>query len=71
MTIFDEEYTGPRFTYGFRNRPPGIGCQPDGFIAGSDRDHPSYRWGTRQWPRPLTEAEVYSYELELVEAVAA
>lgn len=65
--ILDAEYTGERWTYGFRNRPPGLACQPeDGHILDTDRPHHSYRYGTRSWARPLTDKEVYSYELTLV-----
>jgi hypothetical protein len=66
--VFTEDHTGPRYTYGFTNRPPGVGCQPDGAIIGTDADHPNFRWGTRQWPRRLTDHEVYAFELTFIEA---
>ena len=66
-TIFDEDYTGPRWMYGMVNRPPCYGCQPDGRIVGADRpnDHPDPRVHHRtiSYPRPLTADEIYRYEL--------
>jgi hypothetical protein len=65
--IFSDEYTGPRFTYGFRNRPLGIGTAPKGFIIGSDGPAVGRaRHGTIQYPRQLTEKEIYDFELEVM-----
>lgn len=64
--LFDEDYTGPRHTYGMRYRPLQIGAQPKDWIVGSLRDHPDYRHGTIQYPRPLTPDEIKSYELTLL-----
>jgi hypothetical protein len=66
--IFDEDYTGPRWTYAMAHRPPGIGCQPDGRIIGADKpkDERGF-YGTIQYDRELTDQEVYRFELEFVE----
>ena len=64
--VFDEDYTGPRYTYGMIYRPLQIGAQPKGYIIGSLREHPDYRHGTIQYPRQLSEDEIKSYELEEV-----
>ncbi len=66
-TFYDEDYTGPRYTYGFRNRPAGIGCQPNGRIIGSGKQHKDFRHGTFDWPFELNEEQLYSYELTKVE----
>ena len=65
--IFDEDYTGQRYTYGLVYRPLQIGAQPKGYIIGSLRDHREYRHGTIQYPRQLTTDELRSYEMELVQ----
>lgn len=64
--LFDEDYKGPRYTYGLVYRPLQIGAQPKGYIIGSLRDHPDYRHGTIQYPSPLTEDAMESYELEYI-----
>lgn len=67
-TLFNEDYTGPRFTYGFRYRPAGmIGHQPQGWIIGSQKEHKDYAHGTLDYPERLPAKEAASYELELVE----
>lgn len=65
--VFDKDYTGPRFTYGMRYRPLGLGAQPKGWIVDSLRDSPNFRHGTIQYPRELTADELRSFELERVE----
>ena len=65
VLIFDEDYTGKRYTYGLVYRPLQIGAQPKGYIIGSLREHPDYRHGTIQYPQPLTSKELQSYELEI------
>lgn len=66
--VFHDSYTGSRWTYGFRNRPPGYAHNPKYFVVGSAKDHPDFNYGTMDWPRPLDPKEVYDYELELVQA---
>ncbi len=61
--VFDEDYSGQRFTYGLQYRPLGISCQPDGFIIGSNKEHESFGFGTIDYPFQLTEKQMASYEL--------
>ena len=56
--IFDDTYTGPRWTYGCSYRPPGYAQIPDGWLIGSDRPHPDFEHGTIQFPRRLSEREL-------------
>lgn len=65
-TLFHDEYTGPRWTYGMKFRPLQIGAQPKGWIVGSYSLDSRYRHGTIDYPFRLTEKECGSYELELV-----
>ena len=65
--VFSGDYTGPRWTYGLRNRPMGMGAQPKGFIIGSGGPAAGRaRHGTIQYPRELTKDELYDFELELI-----
>ena len=65
--VFDDEYTGPRWQYGLRNRPPGAGAVPRGFIIGSHRPDSLMFWhGTLDYPFALTEEEAEGYELTFV-----
>jgi hypothetical protein len=68
--IYDDEYTGPRWTYGLRYRPLGTGAVPAGWIVGSLREPTSrparFPHGTVDYPRELTGAEVAGYELTRV-----
>ena len=68
-TLYDDEYTGPRYTYGFRLRPFGYAHQPRGFIHGSNKPHPLYRWGTLDYPAKLDEKDAYQFDLVLLEEV--
>jgi len=64
------------FTYYYRNRPPGISCQPDGF----DPDTREY-WQPRRkvneipyhgavsYPQPLTPKQIWQYELRPADLV--
>ena len=71
MTLFHDDYTGPRYTYGLRNRPLCLGTAPKGYIIGSDGEATGRaRWGTIQYPRPLTPDEIYDYELEVMDETA-
>lgn len=63
-TLFDDEYTGPRFTYGMIFRPASIGTVPDGRIVDSNKSSPDFPvFGTIDYPRELTEDELYRFEL--------
>lgn len=64
--IYDDEYTGKRYTYGLRLRPLVYSHVPAGWIVYSNRAHPDYLFGTVDYPRPLTENEIAAYELEEV-----
>lgn len=65
--LFDDTYTGPRWTYGLQYRPITTGSVPSGFIIYSNHADPRFAFGTLQYPRPLTSAEVAGYELVLVD----
>lgn len=57
------------YTYYYVNRPPGMGCQPDGWVeredyfGRTDRQHSPYH-GHVRYDRRLTLDEIYRYELE-------
>ena len=61
--IFDDEYEGPRFTYGVTLRPVTRFNIPDGWIIGSDRPNPSYRFGTIDYPYQLSPDKISHYDL--------
>jgi hypothetical protein len=66
--IYSNEYNGPRYTYGLRNRPLCMGTAPKGYIIGSEGAAMGRaRWGTIQYPRQLTPAEIYDFELEIMD----
>lgn len=67
-TLWNEDYKGPRWRYAFLFRPVNQGL-PEGAIAASHCRHPKYIHGTVDWPRELTEREVHTYELELIEVL--
>lgn len=67
---YGEEYTGPRYKYGFQNRPYSFATAPKGSIIGTynENDKPENlkgkaRYGTIEYPFQLTTDEIYSYEL--------
>lgn len=63
-TLFDDEYSGPRFTYGLTFRPAGIGTVPKGRIVGSNKSSADFPvFGTIDYSRKLTEDELYQFEL--------
>jgi hypothetical protein len=61
--LFDDEYDGPRFTYGLQNRPLDSFHVPDGWIIGSDRQSDTFTHGTVQYPRALSLDEMEAFEL--------
>lgn len=69
--MYDGSFEGPRWTYGLSLRPLGYAQVPDGWIIGSDREHPHYRYGTVQYPFPLDAAVARQMDLEPVEQGAA
>ena len=64
------------FTYYYRNRPPGIGCQPDGFdlytreywCPRKEIDGVPYH-GVVSYPTPLTPEQIWQYELRPADLV--
>lgn len=68
--IFDDEYNGPRWTYGLVYRPLTRFAVPDGWIIGSNRDHSAYRHGTVDYPQQLPEHDLKAYELVEVKTPA-
>lgn len=64
--IIHDEYTGPRWRYGLRNRQAVFGHVPGGFIIGSQKpsSYPRYRHGSVDYPFALTYAEMTQWELE-------
>lgn len=66
------------YTYYMRLRPPSIGTQPKGTISiNTNRLFIDYEdcyyefWGSVTYDRPLTDAEVYDYDLEYLGNVEA
>lgn len=65
-TIIDDEYTGPRWTYGLQYRPIVGAGVPKGFIVFSDRKDDRFRHGTVDYPFQLTEEQIEHAELVFV-----
>lgn len=61
--LWSDEYAGPRFTYGLSYRPLSSATAPAGWLIGSNATHADYAFGTIQYPRPLSDAEVSGYQL--------
>ena len=68
--VHDGASTGPRWTYGLTARPLGDARVPAGWIIGSDRPHPRYRFGTVDYAAPVPSEQAERFELELVRAPA-
>lgn len=64
--IFDDEYTGPRYTYGVTLRPVTRFNIPDGWIIDSQKPHPSFRYGTVDYPHRLTVEQKNHYDMVTV-----
>ena len=64
------------FEYYYRNRPPGIGCQPDGFdpdaretwFPRKEVNGVPY-FGKVSYPEPLSCEDLYRYKLRPVDLV--
>ena len=70
QVFFNDNYTGPRFTYGLIYRPMARFVVPGGWIIDSSRPHPDYpTFGVVDYPRPLTEQELLRYDMILVKDV--
>lgn len=66
-TLFDDDYTGPRYTYGLTLRPLARFHIPDGWIIDSDKYHQDYpRYGVVDYPAELNADQLYRYDLVLV-----
>lgn len=65
--IFDDEYTGTRYTYGLNSRPVGYAQVPAGWIVQSNRKDSRFNFGTIDYPFELTPEQVYSFELTPVQ----
>jgi len=65
-SIFDDEYTGPRYRYGLQYRPLSLGAVPEGWIIWSDRESDDFRHGTLDYPVKLPEGTANNYELVFV-----
>ena len=70
-TLFDDTYTGPRWTYGLTYRPLASAQVPDGWILWSERNHPDFPHGTADYPFELSDRQVKSFELNFIEAKPA
>lgn len=58
----------PIYTYFYRSRPPGPGCQPPGYLECKEVDiivNKRKYWGYVIYARKLTPQELANYELEL------
>lgn len=64
--IYDDEYQGPRFRYGLTYRPAPWGV-PTGFIVGSGREHPDFRFGTIDYPFEIDPRVANQMDLTRVE----
>jgi hypothetical protein len=63
-----QTYRGPRWRYGLRklHHYPSRFRQANNAIYGSHQQHPQFRFGTLEWPRRLSDAEVPRYDLVLI-----
>lgn len=66
--IYHEDYTGPRWTYGNTIRPAARFSIPEGYIVGSlNYRNPEFeRFGTIDYPFPLTPEQASHYDMVLV-----
>ena len=68
--LWDDTYTGPRYTYGLTYRPLGYAQVPAGWIIKSDRPHPDFRFGTIDYPFRLPDDVAARAELTLIAPAA-
>ena len=68
--IFDDEYTGPRWTYGVTLRPAIRFAIPEHYICDSQREHPNFKYGTVDYPEPLSRWQLDHYDMIFVRKVA-
>ncbi len=62
----DDEYIGPRWTYGLLYRPFTNAGAPKGWIVFSDRPHTGFMYGTIDYPFELPEAQANQYDMRLI-----
>ncbi|MDP2661736.1 MAG: hypothetical protein Q8R28_13495, partial [Dehalococcoidia bacterium] len=64
--LYDDTYTGPRWTYGLQYRPVAVETLPKGWIVFSKRPHKDFRnFGTVDFPFELSERDVQAFQLTL------
>lgn len=66
IVLFDDTYTGDRFTYGLKYRPLAQSQVPNGWIIWSDREHKDFPFGAFDYPDQLTPEKVKTFEMELI-----
>lgn len=66
MALFDDTYTGDRYTYGLTYRPVGGSNIPEGWIIWSDRPSTVFAHGTIDYPAELPASKVEHFQLTLV-----
>jgi hypothetical protein len=64
--LYDETYTGDRWTYALTHRPLAMYHVPNNWILFSNRYSADYSFGTVDYARELSAEDVYRYELVLV-----
>ena len=69
--FYSDTYTGPRWTYGLTLRPVASVHLPKGWIVLSGKPHADFRYGTIDFPRELTAAEIDNFDLQFVQTVHA
>jgi hypothetical protein len=67
---FEDEYEGPRYTYGLALRPLSAFTVPGGWIIGSARPAAHFLFGVVDFARELTPAECDRFDLILVASPA-
>ena len=60
---FDDEYTGPRWTYGVTIRPVARFNIPEGWIVDSQKENKKYRFGTVDYPFELSQDDLTHYDM--------
>jgi len=65
--MWSDEYSGPRWTYGLTYRPVGYATVPKGFLLGSSKEHPDFRFGTIDYPFQID--AVTAHQMDLTEVI--
>ena len=61
--LYDDTYTGPRFTYGLTYRPLAQSQVPDDWIIWSNKEHKDFPFGTIDYPFEVAPEKVKSFQL--------